>query len=460
MAEKKVSPDSGGYDDSGAEVPRKVQASRNAEPSQNTKQFSFEEIRLRSIEKWERGRSGLAGHIISYIAVNAGVWFINIRTAAPLQNLSGILQEAAAQVSRALLPLLEELPQHSVAIQNLITDMSLRVEQFSIPGFFPWAAFVTFGWGIGLVSNILEVRSLKKTKRELETIDDLPEEGWRIYRRMDKSRRGMVQHTASAFTVSLLLLVINAITASGTSWAAIPCGILFLSWFIRLIGHGSVIRSFKRRLCAVMGVDRWRDLFSGKSRLKSRTGTAPEERPDETGRSARTAEAEKLRDSIVALLRKKGDKLPLEKDTEEVLDSYIGQIRLLSSSLDELDAIIASVPVQVLKRDRIELSVKMRNTESGELKREYGKSIDEIAKQEEAHRKVVEQREALDLRLTSSVHALKRIQMDVLRMSVDSSAAAGESIFARIQQDSDELSQYIEDIQSGYQDTDRYLGNS
>ncbi len=271
---------------------------------------------------------------------------------------------------------------------------------------------------------------------------------------------GKYRAAVGIFTVSLLLLVINAITASGTSWAAIPCGILFLSWFIRLIGHGSVIRSFKRRLCAVMGVDRWRDLFSGKSRLKSRTGTAPEERPDETGRSARTAEAEKLRDSIVALLRKKGDKLPLEKDTEEVLDSYIGQIRLLSSSLDELDAIIASVPVQVLKRDRIELSVKMRNTESGELKREYGKSIDEIAKQEEAHRKVVEQREALDLRLTSSVHALKRIQMDVLRMSVDSSAAAGESIFARIQQDSDELSQYIEDIQSGYQDTDRYLGNS
>jgi hypothetical protein len=355
-------------------------------------------------------------------------------------------------------------------VLNFGDQLTILADQVAGIGFFPWAAIVSCSWGIGLVSHILEVHSLKKTKKELEQIDDLPEEAWRIYRRMDKSRRGMVQHTASAFTVSLLLITINALTSPLTPWSAIPAGILLLIWLIRLLGHGSAIRSFKRRLCDVMGVDRWRDLFSGKGRRRraqptAETGYAAGQKTQDSGasehpqsaHSAEVTEAEKLRESIVSILRKKGDELPLETETEETLDSYVGQIRLLASSLDELDAIITSVPVNLLKKDRIELTVKMRNTESGELKREYEKSIDEIAKQEEAHRKVREQREALELRLTSSVHALKRIQMDALRLSVDSSALAGEAIFTRIQQNSDELSQYIEDIQSGYQDTDRYL---
>jgi class 3 adenylate cyclase len=438
--------------------------SHNVKTPKTTKEFSFEDVRFKTIDKYEKESRGFLGHFITYVAVNAGLWAVNIWTAAPTSlAFSTSLREAAAEISQelALLPA-EEFAYVPEFVQNMGASFLGFADQVSLSGFFPWAAIVTCGWGTGLVSHFLELLSLNKTKKELEAIDDLPEEAWRVYRQMDKSRRGMLQHTASAFTTSLLLFVINTITTPMIPWAAIVSGILFLIWLIRLPGHVSAIHSLKQRLCDILGIDRWKDLFSGKNRRMSRTNSASKQKDSNadnscSGHASQIIEAEKLRDSIISLLRKKGDEFSIEKNTEESLDAYVGQIRLLSSNLDDLDVIIASVPANALKQDRIGLALKMSNTASEELKREYGKSIDEIEKQEDAHRKIIDQREALELRLKSSVSALKRIQMDALRLSVDSSAMASETIFTQIQQDSDELSQYMEDVQNGYQDTKKYL---
>jgi hypothetical protein len=83
------------------------------------------------------------------------------------------------------------------------------------------------------------------------------------------------------------------------------------------------------------------------------------------------------------------------------------------------------------------------------LKGEYGKSIEEIDKQERSYKELKEQSEVVRLRLGSSVNQLKQMRLDIARVQASPGTEGAAGIEA-LRRRTDELSHYLEDLRSGY----------
>ncbi|HEY9055351.1 MAG TPA: hypothetical protein VIO60_11095, partial [Rectinemataceae bacterium] len=133
------------------------------------------------------------------------------------------------------------------------------------------------------------------------------------------------------------------------------------------------------------------------------------------------------------------------------LDAYLGQVRLLAKTANELDAIIGEIPMAELAKDKADLLKKAETSEPG-LKAEYLASAREIANQETSFAGLKEQRELIGLRLESSVNQLTQLKIDLAKArAADSQSAlsSGETALADIRAKSQELSRYLDDLKSG-----------
>ena len=66
----------------------------------------------------------------------------------------------------------------------------------------------------------------------------------------------------------LLRFTINLLTSPGFLWAAIPSGIMALSFIGHLVAYPGTLRGLEKRLFRALGVDSWRELFRlGKGRV-------------------------------------------------------------------------------------------------------------------------------------------------------------------------------------------------
>lgn len=371
---------------------KELRGSEHFKPGTEELETDFDRYRDKIDTKAHKSTSGFAGNLISYLGVNAFLWYINLNVA---------------------------------------------------PGFM-WAAIVSAAWGTGIVSGFFAMLRGKAKAAEVDRMPQLRPEALDVYKKIHRVRDGMAMHFASVISVPPLLFTINLLTSPGFLWAAIPSGIMALSFLGHLISYPGTLRGLEKKLCRMLGVDSWRELFRlGKGR---NAGAA-------AGPYASIyAEVATIRDEIVRDLKAGKGSDEFGKDMIPTLDKYVEQVKLLSHSVNEIDGIVSTIPMDALKRDREALEAKRTAAASPALKDEYGRSIAEIARQEKACTDLEDQRELLRLRLGSSANALKQLKIDMARMKALPEAGERQAL-EEIRKKASELSGYLADLKTGYEET-------
>jgi len=87
---------------------------------------------------------------------------------------------------------------------------------------FPWFLFVTGGWGIGMVSHWGERFIALKNLDDVINITDIDPENLKELIKSHRLRHNFYQHIISNIAVSIYLLTINIITSTAFMWSFIP----------------------------------------------------------------------------------------------------------------------------------------------------------------------------------------------------------------------------------------------
>lgn len=357
---------------------------------------SFEAYREGLAEKARKLRGGFAGNLFSFLGVNSLLWFINLQ-----------LQAGAP---------------------------------------FLWAAIVTAGWGTGLVSNLAGLIRANAKLREADRVPDLEGEALGTYKKLNIVRDSLARHTASVLTVPALLFTIFTVTTpGGFAWWLIPSGIMAISWVSHVIAYAATRRRLETKLFKEAGTPGgWRELFRiGKSRKAAAKASGPY--------ASLYAEAEAAKEAIITQVRAAGKDSPFDKELVPSLEEYVGQVRLLTQTVNEIDSIIDAIPMKDLSKDKAELRGKLEGTASSSLKTEYARSVQEIETQEKSFQDLQDQREVLHLRLKSSVNSLKQMQLDMARYRAQPDLAQSASL-DQVRSRTGELSKYLEDLRKGYEE--------
>ncbi|TFG84724.1 MAG: hypothetical protein E4H20_02315 [Spirochaetales bacterium] len=363
-------------------------------PGSEELENDFSRYRDKIEDKARKSGAGFLGNLLSFIGVNALLWYINLHFA------SGML----------------------------------------------WAAIVTAAWGTGIVSNFFAMIRGRSKVAEMERMPVLAPEPLDVYKKLNRVRDSMAMHTASIVSVPALLFIINLITSPQFLWAAIPSGIMALSFLGHLASYPVTKRGLEKKLFRLLGVESWRELFSGaRNRREAAKASGPY--------ANLYAEAATVRDEIVrAIKTDKAYAAEFDKDMIPTLDRYVDQVKLLTQSVNEIDAIVATIPLADLAKDKASLESKMGQTESQGMKIEYRRSIDEIERQESACKDLEDQREVLKLRLGSSVNSLKQLKIDMARMKALPDANEHRAL-EEIRRKAAEMTGYLDDLKVGYEES-------
>ncbi|MFW6261978.1 MAG: 2TM domain-containing protein [Spirochaetota bacterium] len=339
----------------------------------------------------EKERAGFRGHFISYAGVNGGLFVIWLLT-----GVTG----------------------------------------------FPWFLIPLFAWGIGIASHYAGVRERVRESRELDRSEGLTREQLRLYRKLVKNRSSWHGHLVSNVATGAFLLMLNLITSPGFMWSLIPVGFMAIGLF----SHLPAYKSRERRL-----LKRLRDLGARIGGILGGRGSVDRSRSGERSTTAGGPgdEAEQIRRRLIASIEAMPSGSPLGEDFEPVLDNYVEQIRLLDQKNRELDDIMQGIPVTELERDLMTLQKRRQEAQSEKVVAEYDKSIMQIQKQQSSYGELKNEQEILRLRLASSLNQLKQLEIDVARMKSMSSDEEAASV-AMLKGKSRELSQYLEDLRTGY----------
>lgn len=353
-----------------------------------TDQEYIEEYRRKVEQDASRERGGLRAHIGSFIGVNAFLIMLNLSTS---------------------------------------------------PGF-PWALFPLFGWGIGMVNHINEVKRKQDQVRHLEALPNINRQGLKLLQEYEKIRSGFSSHVVSTLATSALLLMINLVTSSAFMWSFIPIGVMGIG----LIGH---VGAFPGKMSKIRKRMERMGLLVPDLPLFRPSRRLPD--PGEGGYS-RTQQARIIRAVIQGQYKKaKRSGAPIDRDFLDLLDRYVDQIAALDAkSLDVLQ-LIQGIPVSDLERDLAVLKKRKDNTNSEQLQSEYSESIRQLEKQKASYRQLTNQQEMLDLRLTSSLNALKQLQIDMVRVQ-SMSNAQDSSLLQDLRGRSDDLNLYLSDVERSF----------
>jgi hypothetical protein len=349
----------------------------------------FDAYKRRVEDGSRKQRGGFIGNLTSFLAVNGFLWFINLSTS---------------------------------------------------PGFL-WAAIVSAGWGIGVVASAVAARRAGEKLREIDAMPDLNREQLADYKKLNRMKDSIAQHGSSTLMVPLLLALINFLTGPGFLWFLIPSAAMLVGYLSHFASYAAGKPRLERRLLDSLGIKGgWRNIFrQGKARRAEVTGLGPY--------ADLYREAETTKEAIASLLAS-GQAGPVDADLAPSLDQYLGQVKLLAQSANEIDRLVEGIPMVDLARDKAALVAKESAASVG-LKAEYRKSIDEIDRQEKSYQELRDQSEVVKLRLGSSVNQLKQMRLDIARLQA-SPGAEGAAGIDQLRRRTDELSHYLEDLRSGY----------
>ena len=378
---------------------KEMRGNEHWKPGEEERASDFELYREALAVRARKQRVGFAGNLTSFLAVNGTLWFINLTTS---------------------------------------------------PGFL-WAAIVSAAWGTGLLSSAVAAARGSAKLKEAEAMPPLDRGQLETYKKLNRVKDSLAMHGASAVGVPLLLGLINILTGPQFYWFLIPTAALVFSFLSHLLAFRLTKPRLEKKLLDSLGVEGgWKGLFrSGKAKRAAATDLGPY--------AEAYHEAERAKAAILSQA-KAGS--PLDEDLGPSLDAYLGQVRLLAQSANEIDRIVEAIPMAELERDKASLVAKEGAASAESLKSEYRRSIEEIEKQEKSYQELKDQSELLRLRLGSSVNQIKQMRIDMARLKAagegeDASSGLASSGLGRIKSRTDELSRYLEDLRKGYDESKR-----
>ncbi len=133
-------------------------------------EMEFESYRQKVLVKDQRNKDELRTHLITYLAVNTGLFILNMMTS------SG----------------------------------------------HPWFLYVLGGWGIGVASHWGEVFVSSKNINDISSLNNLKAETLESLIQFHKKRSSFYLHVITNLSVIAFLFVINTITSPGFMWAIFP----------------------------------------------------------------------------------------------------------------------------------------------------------------------------------------------------------------------------------------------
>lgn len=349
------------------------------------------------ITRAEKERAGVIGHIVPFVVVNAGLFFL---------------------------------------------------WKFFTPDAIQWFLFPLGGWGIGLVSHIASVSGRQRERRTIEALPELDTVQLGIFRRIQRSLRSFRSHLVSNIAVMVFLYMINMLTSPQFPWFWFPVGGMALGIFFHWMGHIGNVRRLKRDFNKKVFGKEGVFSFTRQSGTQAPAAAAyPSDDPV-------VRQAFALKDTLTSQIKSLGaENNLLGEDMLPVLDNYVNQIAELSRKNRELESIIGSIPIRDLEQDRARLAAKTESAEGEYIKKEYQKSITEIDGQLKSFRALKDQKEVIELRVISAVNSLKQMQIDLARMK-SLSTVTDISSMSILKDKSQELSQYLEDLHKGYDELD------
>lgn len=354
--------------------------------------------------KAEKARSGFKGHLIPFLAVNAFLVF--------LWTMTG--------------------------------------------GGHPWFFYPLGGWGIGLASHYASVKRSLEEAAAIESIPDLSIREMSLLQKFFKAREAWSGHLVSNVAVSAYLFGINLITSPGFLWSLIPAAGMAIGVVSHWAAYSSNTRKLRKELKELGGLAS-AYLESGALTKRRKLGEPVREEPRLRNPENQALYFEALRLKSVILQQSKRvetDRSPLGDDAEKTLDEFVNRIRELGVKDDELEEIIAGIPVGDLDRDLVRLRERLAVEQTEYLKREYQHSIEEVERQKKSYADLRNRKEVLRLRMKSAVNSLKQLQIDLARMQ-GMSEPGGSARFGQLKDRTRELSEYLDDLRQGYEELDR-----
>lgn len=319
----------------------------------------------------------------------------------------------------------------------------LAVIWFTTGAGFPWFLIPAGGWAIGLITHFANVRRKSKEAAEIESIENLNREHLRILRKLNKVRDSWVSHLVSNTAVGAFLLMLNMITSPGFPWFIFPVGGMAIGLFSHLPVYKAKERDLRKKLLEAGA--RFGARVSG--RLRGKQAAAAAAAPDD---NSPASQADAVRIAIVSQLKGFGKgESPLGEDFVPLLENYVNQIKELDTRDRELEQIINSIPMGELEKDLVRLTERKKEAPDERMAEEYGRSIDQIHKQQQSFRQLRNEKEMLHLRTNAALNSLKQMQIDLARMKSMSGPEEGQ--LALLKEKSGELSQYLEDLREGYE---------
>jgi len=310
----------------------------------------------------------------------------------------------------------------------------------------PWAGIVAIAWGIGVASSAAAAWRGGVKAREIENLPELDREQLGILKNLNRVKDSIVQHGSSTITVTALLAFINLRIADPSFlWFLIPGAALGISFLSHLLAYRlskpRLEAAFKKSLGVTGG---WKKVFSSHREARSAA--------DSMGPYAELwREAERNRAAILAQTAGKDRGFD---DLAPTLGDYVGQVKLLAVSANEIDRLVDSIPMPALRSDKASLLAK-EAAASPSMKAEYRKSIDEIERQEKSWEELGNQREVVRLRLSSAVNQLKQTRIDMARIRAAGDAGEASEGYDKLRARTKELTSYLEDLRKGYDESRR-----
>lgn len=307
----------------------------------------------------------------------------------------------------------------------------------------PWAAPVTAMWFFGLLQHFFKAGQSRRMAREAARIASLDANQLKEYKAINKERTKFLSRFFSFFSLSALFLFINLFSAPQPLWFLIPTGFLGVSLLAHSIEYGTRMPARIRRFFAALGP------ASGAS---SATGANTPNIAALGTYADIYVQAAKDAESCLAAFRKMSpNEMP---DTEKSVKIGMDQILLLASTLNELDGLIASMPLKELEKDRAAIESKRQNA-SPTLSAEYDKNIAEIDAQLKAHKSLLERKESLEIKLHSLSNQFRQLSLDLASAhAVDAQSKLGErhAALEKLSKKAEEIRLSIEDMNSNSDD--------
>ena len=335
---------------------------------------------------------------------------------------------------------------HSIApsiISFLGVNAALYYVNATYANQLPWAVPVSAMWFFGLVQRFFRAGQSRRIAREAEGIANLDANQLKEYKAINKERGKFLSRFFSFFSVSTIFLFINLFSDQKTPWFIIPSAVMAVSLIVHSIDYKARMPRRIRQFFESIGPA---------SRAASSVSTGDVNYASLGPYADTYAQAAKDADSFLTTFKKMSpNEMP---EAEKSVKAGMDQILLLATTLNELEGLIGSMPLKELERDRASIETKKRSA-SPALAAEYDTSLAEIDAQFKGHQALLERRESLEIKLHSMSSQFRQLSLDLASAhaaDAQSKLETQHTALENLSKKAEEIRVSIEDMRAGSDD--------